>query len=364
MPVVKPVQGSSSNATIGTIIGNIFGRGVTTTPITQPSVPKVGLTKPQPPTVPVGPFRPKNTPPALVVPVTVSPVVPVITPVIPTANPLPTPPIVPVSGPGSVSPIIIAPTSTLGDKNVNVLVQKGTDNSSLGCEIVNQYYSERKKVAQYKWKSFNADKVTINGKLINVNSGDLTNSEITFDGKKSTVFELVVSKAGETKTCRVVVPPILAKCTVTLTENKLDKSYVDYRVTFPRVLGAPYLLRVYDTRGYMVSNFRTIENESPTSLTYTGRLLKISIGEKKAVQFLTRIDFPTNLETSMMHNSKCVTKYTPGLVKALPVQGSPGFGNGDGYTAPSAPNTPQTGTTPTANPGPINSGNVNQFNVY
>lgn len=295
--------------------------------------------------------------PVLVIPVqTVTNPVPVIPTAISTAVPVPKP--VAISSiepvPASVTSVISAPAT--GDKNMNVLANKGAANDSLGCEIVNQYYIESKKEAKYKWKSFNADKVTVNGKPAQVSSGDLLTSEIPFNGTKATVFELVVSKGNESKTCRVVVPPILAKCTATITDNTLDKTLADYRVTFPAVPGAPYQLSLYNSRGILFSTYSTGELANATSITYTGKIPKTAVADKKEIQFLTRMYFPTNLMASILNNSRCVTKYVTGPVNTVPTQGSTGSGSGDGYT--STPSAPRSGTTPSSPSSPRNGGGL------
>lgn len=275
---------------------------------------------------------------------------PVTVPVVPITRAVITPPV--TSVPAPVSPTIIASTS--GNKNVNVLVNKGAASGSLGCEIINQYYVESKKVAKYKWKSFNAEEVMVNGKSASVNSGVLLTSEITFNGTKATAFELVVSKGSESKTCRVIVPPLLAKCTATFTDNILDKTLVDYKVTFPAIPGAPYQSSMYNSRGLLLATYSSGELVNATSVTYTGKILKTAVADKKEVQFLTRMYFPTNLMASILNNSKCVTKYTPGAVNTVPTQGNNGSGSGQVVT----PTIPRSGTTPAAPSAPSSGGSL------
>ncbi len=291
-----------------------------------------------------------------------------IVPVKTVINPLPIIPtitsaVVPVSKPSITSSIVPVPTSvtsvatspTINDKNVNMLVNKGNQNDSLGCEIVNQYYIESKNQAKYKWKSFNADSVTVNGKKELANSGELITTEITFNGIKATVFELVVSKAGETKTCRVIVPPLLAKCTAVITDNTLDKTLVDYKVTFPTVPGAPYQLSSYNSRGILLSTYSSGKLVTATSTTYTGKIIKTAVADKKEVQFLTRMYFPTNLMASILNNSRCVTKYGLSVVNTVPTTGNTSSGNSNVYAAPSTPSASSGGTTSSA---PINGGGL------
>ncbi len=310
----------------------------------------------------VVPVIPAVAPANPVVPVVVKPVAPVVTPAvasIPSVAPAPVPVVVPpVAVP--VAPAASIPVAV--DKNTNIISNKGTGSDNLGCEIVNQYYIESNKVAKYKWKSFNADSITINGKKVLANTGELITSEIPFGGSKATAFELVVSKAGESKTCRVIVPPVLAKCTATLTDNALDKTLVDYKVTFPVVPGAPYQLSSYNFRGYPLSTYSSAESATANTMSYIGTLAKTAVADKKDVQFITRMLFPTNQMASMMNNSKCVTKYNSSAPVVTPVNtGSSSSGSGTGSTGTSVPTSgtsaPKSGTgfgTPSMQNGLLN----------